>query len=82
MSRDSVVIARFSYRHEGEIARGYLEDAGIDATLLVDDASGMEMGMAFSNPARLIVRAGDVERARRVLEDAGILDSESHSDRS
>ncbi|NIP59279.1 MAG: hypothetical protein GWM92_13300 [Gemmatimonadetes bacterium] len=69
-----MVVARFHYRHQGELAHGYLKSAGIDAALLVDDAGGMEVGMAFSNPARLLVRPEDSAEARRVLRDAGILD--------
>lgn len=73
-STEPVVVARFHYRHEGELAHGYLKDAGIDAGLFVDDAGGMEVGMAFSNPARLVVRPREAERAREVLRDAGMLD--------
>lgn len=71
---EPVVVARFHYRHQGELAHGYLKDAGIDAGLFVDDAGGMEVGLAFANPARLVVRPGDEARAREVLRDAGILD--------
>ncbi|MCI0432148.1 MAG: DUF2007 domain-containing protein [Gemmatimonadetes bacterium] len=70
----ATLIARFAYRHEGELARGYLENAGILALLFVDDASGIEAGMAFANPARLMVREEDAERAREVLRDAGVLE--------
>ena len=74
MSSDAqtTIIARFGYRHEGELAKGYLDDAGIDAMLLVDDAAGVEAGMAFVNKARLVVRNEDAERARDVLRSAGI----------
>lgn len=69
-----LVIARFAYRHQGDLARGYLEDAGIVCALFVDDASGIESGMAFSNPARLVVRDVDAERAREVLRGAGLIE--------
>ncbi len=68
------MVARFHYRHEAELAHGYLKSAGVDAALLIDDAGGMDVGLAFSNPARLVVRAEDEERARGVLTDAGILE--------
>lgn len=74
MPSEPVVVARFHYRHQGELAHGYLRSAGIDAALLVDDAGGMEVGMAFANPARLLVRPEEAAEARRVLRDAGILD--------
>ena len=77
MSRDRIsttVVARFHYRHEAELAHGYLESAGVDSALHVDDAGGMDVGLAFVNPARIVVRAEDEERARQVLVDAGMLD--------
>ena len=77
MSRDRImttVVARFHYRHEAEMAHGYLESAGVDSALLIDDAGGMDVGLAFVNPARLVVRDDDEERARSVLVDAGMLE--------
>ena len=77
MSRDRImttVVARFHYRHGAEMAHGYLESAGVDSALLIDDAGGMDVGLAFVNPARLVVRDDDEERARSVLVDAGMLD--------
>ncbi len=72
--RDSPVeIARFAYRHEGEMARGYLEDAGVFCMLFADDASGIEVGLTFVNPARLLVHPNDVDRAREVLRAAGLI---------
>ncbi len=77
MSRNRImttVVARFHYRHEAEMAHGYLESAGVDSALLIDDAGGMDVGLAFVNPARLVVREDDEERARSVLVDAGMLE--------
>ena len=77
VSRDRIattVVARFHYRHEAELANGYLENAGVDSALHIDDAGGMDVGLAFVNPARIVVRAEDEERARRVLVDAGMLE--------
>ena len=77
MSRERItttVVARFHYRHEAELAHGYLKSAGVDSALHIDDAGGMDVGLAFVNPARIVVRAEDEERARQVLVDAGMLD--------
>jgi hypothetical protein len=79
MSRDRIqttVVARFHYRHEGELAHGYLESAGVDSALLIDDAGGMDVGLAFVNPARVMVRTEDEARARAVLVDAGMLEDQ------
>lgn len=76
MASEPVVIARFNYRHQAELAHGYLQNAGIEAALFIDDAGGMEVGLAFSNPARLVVRAEEADEAREILETAGMLDPE------
>ena len=67
-----MIVARFHYRHEAELAHGYLESAGVESALLIDDAGGMDVGMAFVNPARLVVRVEDESRARDVLIDVGM----------
>ena len=77
MSRNRIlttVVARYHYRHQAEMAHGYLESAGVDSALLIDDAGGMDVGLAFVNPARLVVREDDEERARSVLVDVGMLE--------
>ena len=78
MSRDrisTVIVARFHYRHEAELAHGYLENAGVDSILHIDDAGGMDVGLAFVNPARVGVRVEDGEQARQVVVDAGMLEA-------
>ncbi len=70
----TTVVGRFHYRHEAELAHGYLDSAGVDSALHIDDAGGMDVGLAFVNPARLVVRVEDEARAREVLVDAGILE--------
>ena len=68
---DPVVVARFGYRHEAELALGFLEDSGISAALFVDDAGGAEVGLAFANPARIVVAREGAEAARKILRAAG-----------
>lgn len=79
MSPDTVVLTRFAHRHEAELARGYLEDAGIPSALTVDDgggAFGAPLTFTAGSFATVRVRPEDVERAREVLEAAGLLDEE------
>ncbi|MEZ4416725.1 MAG: DUF2007 domain-containing protein [Gemmatimonadota bacterium] len=66
---DLVTIARYGYRHEAELAKGFLDNAGIPSQLSIDDVGGMEVGLAFANPARLLVSATEAERAVAVLKD-------------
>ena len=78
MSRDRIsttIVARFHYRHEAEMAHGYLGSAGVNSILHIDDAGGMDVGLTFVNPARIVVRVEDEERARQVLVDAGMLEA-------
>jgi hypothetical protein len=70
---DSVVIASFNHRYEADYAQGYLTDAGIDSVVSADDAGGADVGLSFTRLVRLIVLAADEQRARTVLEDAGVL---------
>lgn len=72
MTSDLVLLAEFNDRHEAEMAAGYLRNRGVPPLLRIDDASGMELGMAFSNPARRYVRSQDDEKARAILADAGV----------
>lgn len=71
----TTIVARFHYRHEAELAHGYLETAGVESALLIDDAGGMDVGMAFVNPARLVVRVEDESRVRDILIDVGMSDN-------
>lgn len=66
-----VVVARFAYRHDAELAQGFLEDAGISAALFVDDAGAAQVGLSYVNPARILVAPEDAADARRVLRSAG-----------
>ena len=70
---DTVVIARFNHRYEADFAQGFLNDAKIDSVVSADDAGGADLGLAFTRRVRLIVLAGEEERARTVLENAGVL---------
>ncbi len=63
-----VPIAEYLYRHEAEFAAGLMKDAGIPFRLQTDDAGGADAFMTVARPARLWVRAEDVEKVREVLE--------------
>ena len=80
MNDDLVIVARYHYRHQADFARQVLEDSGVPSALQIDDASGVEMGLTFVNPARLRVRAEDAERARDALRGAGLLEDEEEGD--
>lgn len=73
---DTVVIATFAYRHEAEYAANILRDAGVPASLLIDDAGGIYAGLTFANPARVIVLREDRADALAALRDAGLIPDE------
>jgi hypothetical protein len=62
MSRE-VIAARFRYRHEAELAAGFLADAGIPYRLQSDDAGGT----VAIRPAVLWVRESDLDEARELI---------------
>jgi hypothetical protein len=69
------VVATYATRYEAELAQGFLEDAGIESALMMDDAGGAMAGLGFANP-RLLVRVEDIEKARTTLAEAGALGEE------
>jgi len=69
MPEDFVVVHTFSYRQEAELAQGALHAAGIESMVRSDDAGGLRPGMAFANGVDLIVRAGDADAAREIIEN-------------
>jgi hypothetical protein len=66
----TVVVATYRYRHEGEVARTWLESAGIPCILVADDAGGFRPEIMTANPVRILVREEDAEDARELLADS------------
>lgn len=77
-------VANFNHRHEAELARGYLEEAGIPAALSADDgggAFGLPIATAGAGFPTLFVREADMERARQILEETGMVGHDGETDR-
>lgn len=74
MADEVVVLATFSYRHEAEFALATLQEAGIDAVLMADDAGGAYAGLSLSGQARILVRSSQLERARDLLSESEATD--------
>ena len=70
-----VEVARYRYRHEAEMRRSLLEDEGIDAVVVGDDAGGM-YPIFQTGTIRLVVGPDDVERARAILAEFDSEESE------
>lgn len=74
MNEDTAVVGEFAHRYEAELAQGYLQNAGIESMVTMDDALTTDIGMTFPRPARLVVIRADAERAIEVLRQANVLD--------
>lgn len=68
MSDEPVVIKTFDNEAEAEMAQQLLQDAGVRAFVLKDDAGGMEPQLQLTGGVRLVVSHADAERAQEVLE--------------
>jgi len=67
--KDPTIVRTFSDRGEAEIARSLLETEGIAAWVAADDMGGNTPPLDFSSGLQLVVEAGDVERARDLLDE-------------
>ena len=66
MINETAVLATFTSRHMGEVARSYLAEAGVPADLFSDSAAPGRSPDVI-RPARLVVPRRYVARAREVL---------------
>ncbi len=74
---EPVVVKTFMSRIEAELVAGKLRDGGIETILRSDDAGGMEPNLALVRGVWLLVRRGDLERAKELLETETDHDVES-----
>ena len=65
---DVVVIAKFQFEHEAQVARLALESEGITAAILADNAGGMLPPLQQLFPVRLAVHRDDEARAKEILD--------------
>jgi hypothetical protein len=69
MARDDIVVLRkYSTEVEARLAASVLEANGIPAEVSADIAGGALPSIALVFPIRLLVRAGDAELARELLD--------------
>ncbi len=66
---EPVVLQIYGNRIDAELAKGALEDAGIEAFVQGDTAGGMRDHLAYTGDGfHVLVRAEDATLAREVLE--------------
>ena len=68
MNDDIVEIARYFNIVEAEVACAQLRAEDVNAYLKTDNAGGIHPELNFTRGVRLMVLAGDEERARRIIE--------------
>lgn len=77
--RNLVVVKAFGNRIEAELAKGALENAGIQATMQADSVGGMREHIAWSGAGfQILVREQDAAAALHALTP--ITDTESEDD--
>jgi uridine phosphorylase len=64
-STDLVAVSTFRSMADAQIAKGLLDEAGIESMIRSDNAGGMYPAI---DGAALLVRAGDVEKAGEALQ--------------
>ena len=67
-SADLIVVETFPSVADAQIAKGVLDDEGIESLVRSDNAGGMYPALAG---AELLVRAEDAESARQALQGSG-----------
>jgi hypothetical protein len=72
-TENTTILATYTTRRDAEMARDYLSDAGIRAFVKTDDAGGMYPQMQRPHGVKLVGMSGTAQRARSLLEEAGLL---------
>ena len=68
--RDRVVVRRFSYRHEAEVARSFLDGHGVEAWVTSDDCGSVDPALGLVRGACLMVAGENAARAEELLASA------------
>lgn len=63
------VIEIFGSRIEAELAKGYLENMGIEAIISADDAGQLYPSLGSVRGVRLLTHSGSVEEAKKLLDN-------------
>jgi hypothetical protein len=75
-SEETTILATYTARRDAEVARDYLDDAGIRAFVRVDDAGGMYPQLQRAHGVKLVGMREGALRAREVLAEAHLLPDE------
>lgn len=73
------VIGQYKSRTDAEVAKGFLESAGIHANISSDDEGGMLPALGVQNGARLLVADEAEQQAKEILAQ---VDAAAKNDKS
>jgi|GEM_PF-1731132 len=63
-----VVLKTYIHRYEAEIAKGLLDEKGIDNMISDDDVGGFRPGMIIGESIQLIVNENDLSKAKEIIK--------------
>lgn len=66
------IIEVFSSRIEAELARGYLENMGIETQIVADDAGQLYPSLGLVRGIKLLTRSEFVSKAKELLDEKTI----------
>ena len=69
MSDEVVVIKTFDNEIDATMAQAVLQESGVRAFVLKDDAGGMEPHLQRTGGVRLVINHADIERASEILRN-------------
>lgn len=69
-SEETIVVARYSNRHDAETAKSFLADQGISSFVTADD---VHPPLQLTEGVRLRVMTGEAQAAKKALKDADML---------
>jgi len=72
-SDETTTLATYTTRRDAEMARDYLDDAGLRTFVRADDAGGMHPQLQRPHGVQLVGMSGTASRARSRLDEAGLL---------
>jgi hypothetical protein len=75
-SEETTILATYTARRDAEMARDYLDDAGIRTFVRADDAGGMHPQLQRAHGVKLVGMRGVAPRAREMLAEADLLPDE------
>ena len=64
---NETIVAEFDNRMRAEIAVNLLESFGVDSHIWADDLGGIGPGQSFVRGVKILVEAGDADKAKEIL---------------